>query len=106
MEALDSLKTAGCRAVYVDGSFVTAKKVPGDFDAFWDVAGVEAALLDPVFLNFDRGRAAQKARFRGEFFPAQLPEGISGVTFLDFFQINKETGRPKGIVAMDPTNLP
>jgi uncharacterized protein DUF6932 len=32
-EALDSLRAAGCRAVYVDGSFVTAKKIPGDFDA-------------------------------------------------------------------------
>jgi uncharacterized protein DUF6932 len=70
------------------------------------VAGVDASLLDPVILNFDRGRAVQKARFGGELFPAQLPEGISGVTFLEFFQINKETGRPKGIVAMDLTILP
>jgi len=105
-EALDSLKAAGCQAVYVDGSFVTAKKIPGDFDACWDVSGVDASLLDPVFLNFDRGRAAQKARFGGEFFPAQLPEGISGVTFLEFFQINNETGLPKGIAAMDLTSLP
>jgi hypothetical protein len=104
--ALDLLKTAGCRTVYIDGSFVTAKRTPGDFDACWDVTGVDVALLAPIFLNFDNRRAAQKARFHGEFFPAQLPEGISGRTFLDFFQIDKETGAPKGIVALNLGELP
>jgi hypothetical protein len=104
--ALGALKQAGCRTVYIDGSFVTAKKLPGDFDVCWDVSGVDPALLDPIFLIFDRGRAAQKARFRGEFFPAQLPEGASGMTFLEFFQTSKETGRPKGIVALSLETLP
>ena len=31
--ALDSLKAAGCKTVYLDGSFVTSKEVPNDFDA-------------------------------------------------------------------------
>ena len=30
--ALLSLKDSGCRRVYIDGSFVTAKEEPGDFD--------------------------------------------------------------------------
>jgi hypothetical protein len=41
---------------------------------------------------------AQKRRYLGEFFPAQMPEGASGRLFLEFFQTDKETGRPKGIV--------
>ena len=48
--ALQALKAAGCVAVYVDGSFVTAKQVPNDYDACWDVSGVDGSQLDPVFL--------------------------------------------------------
>ncbi len=99
--ALDGLKRAGCRTVYLDGSFVTDKEVPGDFDACWDEVGVEMTLIDPVLLEFDRGRAAQKAKFRGEFFPASWTARMRGDVFLEFFQIDRETGEPKGIVALD-----
>jgi hypothetical protein len=43
---------------------------------------------------------AQKRRFLGEFFPAQLPEGATGRAFVEFFQVNKLTGEPKGILAI------
>ena len=99
--ALDGLKRAGCRTVFLDGSFVTIKEVPGDFDACWDEIGVEMELIDPVLLEFDRGRAAQKAKFGGEFFPASAAARMRGDVFLDFFQIDKDTGQPKGIVALD-----
>jgi hypothetical protein len=65
------------------------------------VEGVDPLLLNPVLLDFRYGRAAQKARYLGEFFPAQLIEGSSGVTFFEFFQGDKETGSPKGIVAIN-----
>jgi hypothetical protein len=103
--ALDALKTAGCRTAYIDGSFVTAKRAPGDFDGCWDVAGVDPALLDPVLLRFDQGRAEQKAKYGGELFPAQLPNGLSGKTFLEFFQIDKHSGHAKGIVVIDLSDL-
>ncbi len=99
--AVLNLQGAGCPLVYVDGSFVTSKPEPGDFDACWSVSGVRPELLDPVLLDFSDGRAAQKAKFRGELFPAELPEGLSGRTFLEFFQTDKETGLSKGIVALD-----
>ena len=35
--ALEALREAGCRRVYIDGSFVTAKVEPGDFDGCWEV---------------------------------------------------------------------
>lgn len=98
--ALDCLRIAGCALVYIDGSFVSTKAEPGDFDACWSVEGVDAKLLDPVFLDFSNGRAAQKARFGGELFPAELPEGVSGKVFLNFFQTDRETGRRKGIVSI------
>ena len=104
--ALDALRLAGCGTVYVDGSFVTAKDVPGDYDACWEVAGVDPARLDPVLLTFDRGRAIQKAKYLGELFPSDWPADPSGSTFLDFFQINRHTGLRKGIVALDLRRLP
>ena len=100
-EALRLLKTAGCRLVYLDGSFVTRKPGPGDFDACWAMEGVDVERLDPVFLDFSNSRARQKQRFFGEFFPADLPEGATGRTFLEFFQTDKETGDRKGILAID-----
>ena len=101
LEALKSLPAAGCKTVSVDGSFVTSKPNPGDFDGCWDIDGVEPELLDPILLTFDAGRAAQKAKYLGELFPAQMDEGITGQTFLEFFQVDKETGAAKGIVAID-----
>ena len=103
--ALDSLKIAGCQTVYIDGSFVTTKEVPNDFDVCWEVGGVDPYLLDPVLLMFDAGRAAQKAKYCGELLPNGI-EGDTGLTFLEFFQVDKETGNPKGIVALDLRRLP
>ncbi len=98
--ACNELRNAGCRLVYLDGSFVTRKVRPGDFDACWDVQNVDDDKLDPVFWDFSRGRAAQKRRFLGEFFPAQLPEGATARAFVDFFQVNKLSGDAKGILAI------
>jgi hypothetical protein len=97
-EALDLLRDAGCRRVYLDGSFVTDKEFPNDVDVCWDIDGVDPLSLDSVFFDFDNGRAAQKAKFGAEFFPAQAPQRLK--TFLDFFQIDKETGELKGILEL------
>jgi hypothetical protein len=99
-KVLRVLRRAGCSTVYLNGSFVTSKETPADYDVCWDVRGVNPRRLDAVFLDFSYGRAAQKVRYGGEFFPAQAPEGASGRAFLEFFQIDKETGRAKGIVAI------
>lgn len=99
--ALDALALAGCQLVYIDGSFVTAKAIPGDYDACWETTGVNRFDLDPVFLDFANRRAAQKAKYLGEFFPARMVEAGSGAVFLAFFQTDKTTGNSKGIVALE-----
>ena len=96
--ALGLLREAGCLRIYLDGSFVTAKKLPRDFDACWDEEGVDFDVLDAVFLDFSYERAAQKRRFGGEFFPSQLIEESTEKPFLEFFQTDRETGLPKGII--------
>lgn len=101
--AMEQLKHAGCQTVYVDGSFVTNKAVPGDFDACWEVNGVDMNKLKtaaPALLNFANKRAAQKAQYRGEFFPAGWPADITGTLFLDFFQKDRD-GNPKGIISIE-----
>jgi len=98
--ACEELRKAGCRLMYLDCSFVSVKTHPGDFDACWDIRNVDDNKLDRVFWDFSQGRAAQKRRFLGELFPAQLPEGATGRVFVEFFQLNKLTGEPKGILAI------
>jgi hypothetical protein len=102
--ALKPLREAGCRRVYLNGSFVTAKDEPGDIDVAWDPSGVDVdhlLELEPVFGDFADRRTAQKAKFGCEFFPASFTADVAGNTFLDFFQIDKETGDAKGIVELE-----
>ncbi|MBN1867786.1 hypothetical protein JW916_10880 [Candidatus Sumerlaeota bacterium] len=94
---VEALKRAGCKEVLLDGSFVTDKPNPGDFDACWDPTGMDPKKLDPVFLDFSDGRREQKRKFGGEFFPSSARANGSR-TFVEFFQNDKYTGKPKGIV--------
>jgi hypothetical protein len=95
-----SLAGAGCKTVLLDGSYVSAKPVPGDYDACWDPDGVDFDKLDPVFGDFNDGRANQKARFGGEFFPSTMIEADSSRAFMDFFQVDRFTGLRKGILSV------
>lgn len=101
--ALQNLANAGCEVVYIDGSFISAKEIPGDFDACWEVQGVDPTELDPILLQFDNLRVAQKAKYLGELFPASwsAEQDPPFRIFLDFFQVDKDTGAPKGIVAIN-----
>ena len=102
--AIIPLKGCGCQRLYVDGSFVTSKEVPNDYDVAWEPAGVDLSklkLMEPVFFDFRNLRAAQKAKYFGEFFPSSAAADPAGNTFLEFFQIDKSTGNRKGIIALD-----
>ena len=97
-EAIELFAEAGCRQIWLNGSFVTAKDEPGDFDACWDADAVDLDTLDPVLLDLSNHRAAQKARFGGELFPNVI-ETQSGLSFAEFFQNERDTSR-KGIVVI------
>ena len=105
-KALRSLLSVGCERLYLNGSYVTSKPRPEDYDACWDPAGVNEQALDPVFMTFNQGRMAQKARFGGEFFPSTTLAGTSGKNFLDFFQTDRHTLQPKGIILISLVNNP
>jgi len=101
---LTELADCGCRRVFIDGSFVTLKIIPGDFDACWDAEGVDIQrIMDhyPTLIDFREERRYQKDRYSGEFFPAQ---GIASTNpyslYYDFFQ-NDKNNDPKGIVQIN-----
>jgi hypothetical protein len=98
--ALRDLRAAGCKRAYIDGSFITTKEHPGDFDACWDLDGVDFDVIDEVLLTFDAARRAQKAKYRGELFPADAAADPLGTLFLDFFQRDRD-GNAKGIIVID-----
>jgi Family of unknown function (DUF6932) len=66
--AVAALRAAGCKDIYLNGSFVTEKPQPSDFDGCWDPTGVDDQNLDPVLLNFENKRANQKKKYLGELF--------------------------------------
>jgi hypothetical protein len=106
LDALRSLKAAGCCVAYLDGSFVTSKEYPRDFDACWETAGVVLDRLDPELQEFGDDRAAQKARYGGELFPADWSAQADGTTFRDLFQRDQMSKQPKGIIGIDLAVLP
>ena len=96
--ALSNLQFAGCRAVIVDGSFVTTKEEPGDWDAAFDPVGVIAKRLDPILLKHDDGRRAMRAKYLGDLFPwTSVASSVTGSLYCQFFQKDRD-GNPKGIV--------
>jgi hypothetical protein len=95
--AIKALKQAGCFYIYLNGSFVTEKPEPEDFDACWCTENVDFDKLDPVLLTFDNKRTAQKRKYYGELFPS-ISLADSEKVFLDFFQVDRFTGKPKGII--------
>ncbi len=104
---LGLLAAAGCRRVYVDGSFVTAKMRPRDIDACWDSAGVDLSRLDARLLDDDEvpQKAPQRPAYLADFFIADAPADGLGLAMKDFFQTDRD-GRAKGIVVLDPQELP
>ncbi len=100
--AMEQLKVAGCRTIYINGSFVTSKLAPQDFDACWDREDVDINYLKtqaPRLRNY-ADRAAQKAFYRGEIFPSDQPVGSYDITSYELFQRDRERN-PKGIIAID-----
>lgn len=97
LEVAKSLRAAGCAVMFLDGSFVTDKDEPNDFDGYWDPAGVIPSLLDPVFMDFENEQAAQKHKFRGEMFIAEEVGGPAA-SIKKMFVTDRFTGLEKGIL--------
>lgn len=105
--AIDVFRQCGCVVIYIDGSFVTQKLEPNDYDACWegdwDFVTMNLARLEPLFIDFvdlSTGRKKQKLKYNGEIFPAEFSADSIGTSYLDFFQQIRFSSGKKGIVAI------
>lgn len=99
---LNELKDCGCKHLYIDGSFVTTKENPTDFDSCWDPTGVDLIKLKttyPTIIDFTDHRKNQKIKYYGEFFPSTIKANPYDI-YINFFQKDKN-GNPKGIVLIN-----
>ncbi|MDE0230337.1 MAG: hypothetical protein OXJ62_15915 [Spirochaetaceae bacterium] len=104
LAACRNLAAAGCRELLLDGSFVSTDGLPRDYDAAWETTGVDPDRLDPVLLDFSNRRAAMKAKYLGDLFPASAI-AEPGVLYRDFFRTDRN-GVDKGVVLIDLGSLP
>ena len=98
--AATALARANCRRLWIDGSFVTSKAKPRDWDGCWDPFGVNPQLLDPALLDFSAiGRKRMKTKYLADLFPASATEATSGLLYLNYFQ-QERSGDPKGVLLL------
>ena len=95
------LKNYDCKIVYIDGSFVTDKERPNDFDACWEYNINMDVFLDHFLLNypefFEENSSQMKDKYYGEFYQASA--------VLNVFQKDKKTNEPKGIIRLKLAEL-
>jgi len=100
------LKKVGCQTMYVDGSFVTSKNRPGDADVCWEVKHTAdymtvVGLIAPVLKMVKFPRREQKQRYCADVFPANAPADNLMTPFIKYFQQDKDTKKPKGIIKIN-----
>lgn len=103
VRAARALAAAGCTTLWLNGSYITDKTEPGDYDATFDADQIDWIALgraEPELLDFDAPRETQKRVYGGEL----IPTLTSGVDFVEFFQTNRD-GEPKGIIRIDLAEL-
>jgi hypothetical protein len=101
LKLIEDLKSIGCPAIYLDGSFATTKRIPGDMDICWEDEGIDYDMVEekmPILFDLEYPRQNQQDKYKADIFPANLPESGADMLFLEFFQRDKATGNPKGIV--------
>ena len=98
------LGEAGCRVVWIDGSFVTRERWPKDFDVCYDPQGMSLTLLPAELRDVSQGRVAQKRRFGGEALAANFPFEANGLSVREAFMRTRE-GQEKGIVRLELTAI-
>ena len=90
-----NLHEAGCKFFLLDGSFVTAKDVPKDYDACCDFSSVDVRIVDD---RFGGSGLEMKLEYFGELY-ADQSFARGGYTFREFFQTDRD-GMSKGVVRL------
>lgn len=102
-EAIKILKEANCTDIYIDGSFVTSKLEPNDWDACFDC---EPKYLPEVYRLYPFWDVQkQKKVYGGELYIKDNEADPYGTRFIDFFQQIRGTAKRKGIVRIKINEL-
>lgn len=99
-----ALRDEECRLFLLDGSFVTRKEFPGDYDACCDYAGMSPIAL--MRLRLMGSREIMKAEYLGEVYAyEQLVPSDRRYTFREFFRRDRDDF-PKGVVRLNLASVP
>ena len=104
VKLIEDLRNIGCKALYINGSYTTNKRLPKDFDVCWEDLGLdydEVRRKLPILFDLDPPRAKQQLIYKADIFPAHFVEFGSKMYFIDFFQEDKYTRLPKGIIKIE-----
>jgi hypothetical protein len=89
-----TLKTAGCKTLYLNGSYITNKLEPNDYDAVWEYEGVDNT-IDPLIRD-GLDNITIKRKYGGDIF-CHMPKYFN---YIEYFQTDWR-GIPKGIIRID-----
>ncbi len=76
---------------------MTAKELPGDYDACCDYKGMDPLKIDPIFLT---NSLAMKVEFFGEIYPETRSTDGGFYSVREFFQTDR-ADIPKGVIILD-----
>jgi hypothetical protein len=93
LDVIILLRKFSCRAVFIDGSYVSSKVLPSDIDLCWDDEDVNFQFVQLMAPDILLSNKERKAKFGIDVFPAEY--------FLAFFQKDKQTEMPKGIIKIE-----
>ncbi len=89
------------KCIYIDGSFVTGKPIPGDIDGF-----IPASFGDPLHMFLTNEWKRLKAAYRIDFYPALTDwVGMGSMSYwMDFFGATRDDPpQAKGIISLGLT---
>lgn len=98
------IKLAGGKKIYIDGSFVTNKKIPKDWDGCYCMCGLNMSIANKLMQNTNREKI--KREYLGDVFAEDCIEASCGLPFIDFFQRIRGTDKKKGIIILDLETIP
>ena len=80
-------------SIFVDGSFVTDKPVPGDVDVAIDITGCSKADQDVWLIAYHREHARLKREFRTDFYPVIVGAGHDFTAFFQYVRVDDALSR-------------
>lgn len=98
---LDELAKIHCKTIYLDGSFVTNKQLPSDIDICFDCEEEHWEFAILMMGDFIRDQELFKSKYHCNVFPSNLYSIDGQKYFRDFFQHDKYSNLPKGILKIN-----